>query len=161
MGDNDGIRLAFEVIDMLGMVVGVLVDMPVGENDGLLRFEELQFPESPVGENDGTRVACELLVMLGMAVGILVDMPVGKNDGLLRFEKLHFPKSPVGVGDGIRVGGSRDGIEVAIAVGSVDGCTVRIIVGAAEGPSYSPRWRIIRGTGVIDININTIVEESS
>ena len=54
MGDNDGIRVAFEVFDMLGMAVGVLVDMPVGENDGLLRFEKLQFPKSPVGNDDGT-----------------------------------------------------------------------------------------------------------
>ena len=41
------------MFDMLGAAVGILVDMPVGKNDGLLRFEKLQFPKSPVGNDDG------------------------------------------------------------------------------------------------------------
>ena len=42
------------MFDMLGVAVGVLVDMTVGKNDGLLRVEKLQFPRSPVGNDDGT-----------------------------------------------------------------------------------------------------------
>ena len=42
------------MFDMLGMAIGVVVDMKVGKKDGLLRFEKLQFPKSPVGNDDGT-----------------------------------------------------------------------------------------------------------
>ena len=42
------------MFDMLLAAVGILVGMPVGENDGLLRFEKLQFAKSPGSDNDGT-----------------------------------------------------------------------------------------------------------
>ena len=38
---------------MLGMAVDVPLDMSVGQNDGILRFEKLQFPDIVAGEIDG------------------------------------------------------------------------------------------------------------